>query len=183
MEDMLAVSRERDSVQEQLQKADRRHKLVNLTAPVDGVVLDIAKLSPGSVVKEAETFFTLVPLNAPLEAEVHIESVDVGYLKIGEPVHIKLDAFPYQRHGTIDAKIRTISEDAFRRDASPKSGADAFYVSRISLDSTSLKNMNGGSRLLPGMTLSAEIVVGKRTVLSYLAWPLSKGLTEAIREP
>lgn len=183
MEDLLALSRERDSVREQLQKADKRHKLVTLVAPVDAVVLDIAKLSPGSIVKEAETFFTLVPLNVALEAEVHIDSVDVGYIKLGHPVHLKLDAYPFQKHGTLDAKVRTISEDAFRRDPSAKSGADAYYLSRISLDKTTLKNMIESSRLLPGMTLSAEIVVGKRSVISYLAWPLTKGMNEAIREP
>lgn len=183
MEDLLAVSRERDALNEQLQKADKRHRLVTLVAPVDAVVLDIAKLSPGSIVKEAETFFTLVPLNAQLEAEVNIDSADVGYIKLGHPVHLKLDAYPFQRHGTLDAHIRTISEDAFRREAAAKSGADAYYLSRITLNQTNLRNMTEGSRLLPGMTLTAEVVVGKRSVISYLAWPLTKGLDEAIREP
>ncbi|APW37324.1 secretion protein HlyD [Rhodoferax koreense] len=183
MEDLLSISRERDSIKEQLQKADRRQKLVTLAAPVDAVVLDIAKLSPGSVVREAETFFTLVPLNVVLEAEVQIESADVGYIKTGDPVHVKLDAYPFQRHGTLDAQVRTISQDAFRRETAAKSGADAFYVSRIALQPTPLKNMKEGARLLPGMTLAAEIVVGQRSVMSYLAWPLTKGMNEAIREP
>ena len=183
MEDLLGLSRERDSVKEQLQKADKRQQLVTLVAPVDSVVLDIAKLSPGSIVKEAETFFTLVPLNVVLEAEVNIDSADVGYIKLGHPVHLKLDAYPYQKHGTLDAKVRTISEDAFRRDSSAKSGADAYYLSRITLDKSTLKNMLESSRLLPGMTLTAEIVVGQRSVISYLAWPLTKGMNEAIREP
>jgi HlyD family secretion protein len=183
MEELLAITREHDSVNEQLQKADKRHKLVTLVAPVDAVVLEIAKLSPGSIVKEAETFFTLVPLNVRLEAEVNIDSVDVGYIKLGHPVHLKLDAYPFQKHGTLDAKVRTISEDAFRRDQPAKSGGDAYYLTRLDLDKTNLKNMLASSRLLPGMTLSAEIVVGQRSVLSYLAWPLTKGLGEAVREP
>jgi HlyD family secretion protein len=159
MEELLSVSRERDIILQQLQKADKRHQLITLTAPVDSVVLDIAKLSPGSIVKEAETFFTLVPLNVVLEAEVKINSVDVGYIKTGHPVHLKLDAYPFQRHGMLDAKVRTISEDAFKRDVSAKGGVDAYYLSRITLDSTKLKNMMDSARLLPGMTLSAEIVV------------------------
>jgi HlyD family secretion protein len=183
MEDLLVLSRERDSVKEQLLKADKRSRLVTLKAPVDAVVLEIVKLSPGSIIKEAETFFTLVPLNVALEAEVTIDSVDVGYLKLGHPVHVKLDAYPFQKHGTLDAKVRTISEDAFRRDPSGKTGADAYYLGRLTLEKTNLKNMIDSARLLPGMTLSAEIVVGKRSVISYLAWPLTKGLGEAIREP
>ena len=183
MEDMLTLSRERDSVREQLQKADRRSRLVTLESPVEAVVLEIAKLSPGSIVKEAETFFTLVPLNVALEAEVHIDSADVGYIKLGDAVHVKLDAFPFQRHGILDAKVRTLSEDAFRRETPAKTGGDAYYMSRITLEKMNLKNMLESSRLLPGMTLTAEIVVGKRTVMSYLAWPLTKGLGEAVREP
>ncbi len=183
MEDLLNVTRERDALNEQIQKADKRHSLITLEAPEDSVVLDIIKLSPGSIVREAETFFTLVPLNTILEAEVHIDSADIGYIKAGHPVHLKIDAFPFQKHGTIDAKIRTISEDAFRRDSNTKSGADVYYSARITLNSTELKNMREGARLLPGMTLNAEIVVGERSVLSYLSWPLTKGLDEAVREP
>jgi hemolysin D len=183
MEEMLAVTRERDALLQQIQKADKRNQMITLQAPVDAVVLDIAKLSPGSIVQGAETFFTLVPLNTQLEAEVQINSMDVGYIKVGDKVHLKLDAFPFQRHGTLDGSIRTISEDAFRRDANNKGALDAYYLSRITLDGAKLRNMVESARLLPGMTLNAEVVVGHRTIISYLAWPLTKGLDEAVREP
>jgi hemolysin D len=182
MEELLAVSRERDAVSEQLSKADKRYKLINLVAPVDGVILDIVKLSPGSIVKEAESFFTIVPINSALEAEVQIDSVDVGYIKPGDHAYLKLDAFPFQKHGALDAKVRTISEDAFRRDSASGQGLDAYYVTRVAFGNAQLKNMNK-SRMLPGMTVTAEIVVGKRSVMSYLIWPLTKALDESIREP
>ena len=127
--------------------------------------------------------FTLVPLAADLEAEVQIDSLDVGYVKVGDVAHLKLDAFPFQRHGDIAAKVRTISEDAFRRDASLGQGLDAYYLSRVELGNVQLKKMPSKARLLPGMTVSAEIVVGKRYVISYLLWPLTKALDESIREP
>jgi len=183
MEELLSVTRERDAIEQQLQKADRRNSMVTLTAPVDAVVLDIAKLSPGSIVQGAETFFTLVPLNTKLEAEVQINSPDVGYIKAGALARIKLDAFPFQRHGMLEGQVRTLSEDAFKRDTSSRGAADAYYVARIRIDKTELRNMIDGSRLLPGMTLNAEIVVGKHTIISYLAWPLTKGLDEAMKEP
>ncbi len=183
MEELLSVSRERDALNEQIQKTDKRHRLITLEAPEDAVVLDIIKLSPGSIVREAETFFTLVPLNAALEAEVRIDSMDVGYIKVGHPVHLKIDTFPFQKHGTLDGKVRTISEDAFKRETAVKGSGDMYYSARISLNGTSLKNMREGARLLPGMTLSAEVVVGQRSVMSYLSWPLTKGMDEAVREP
>ena len=183
MEELLSISRERDSVNEQLQKADKRNKLVILTSPADAVVLEIAKLSQGSVAQGAEKLFTLVPLNAPLEAEVHIDSLDVGYLKVGDSAHVKFDAYPFQKHGSLDAELRTLSEDAFQRNTSPGTTLDVFYTGRIRLKSTRLKKMPEQAKLLPGMTVNAEIVVGKRTVLSYLLWPLTKAINESIREP
>ena len=188
MEDLLSTSRDRDTVNEQLQKADKRLNMVVLTSPVDAVVLDMAKVSQGSVVREAEPMFTLVPIAAELEAKVQIDSIDVGYVKLGDMARLKLDAYPFQRHGTIAAKVRTVSEDAFRRDANSAgggsaAGVDAYYLSRIGLGDAKLKKMPEQARLLPGMTLTAEIVVGKRSVISYLLWPLTKALDESIREP
>ena len=183
MEEMLTISRERADVAEQLQKADKRLALVSLYSPADAVVLEIAKLSPGSIARGTEAFFTLVPLSAELEAEVLIDALDVGYIKAGDPVHIKVDAFPFQRHGALDAKVRTVSEDAFRRDSSQPQAPDAYYLSRVTLGKKPLRAMQPQTRLLPGMTLSAEIVVGQRSVMSYLIWPLTKTLDESIREP
>jgi hemolysin D len=182
LEEMLVVSRERDAVSDQLQKINRRQSMVVLTAPADAVVLDIAKLSAGSIVKEAEPFFTLVPIGDVLEAEVQVASQDVGYLKIGDPVRAKLDAFPFQKHGMLDGKLRTISQDAYRRDGSNAS-ADAYYSARVEFASYALDKMPAHARLLPGMTVTTELVVGERSVLSYLFWPLTKAMSESIREP
>jgi hemolysin D len=185
MEDLLSTSRERDGINEQLMKADKRKQLVSLVSPVDAVVLEMAKLSQGSVVQAAEKMFTLVPLGDVLEAEVSVDAVDIGYVKTGDRVHLKFDAFPFQKHGALEGKLRTLSEDAFKRDVMANSGNSAsFYLGRISLaDVNNLRNMPEKTRLLPGMTLSAEIVVGKRSVMSYLLWPMMKAMDEAIREP
>jgi len=188
MEELLTTTHDREEQSEQLRKADRRHNLVTLTAPTDGVVLDIAKLSQGSVIREAETLFTLVQLDTKLESEVQIDSIDTGYVKVGDAVRIKLDAFPFQQHGTLNGTIQTISEDAFRRDnqGNPSllaQGTDAFYLGRITLGNEKLKNLPPQAKLLPGMTMTAEIVVGKRSVMSYLLWPLAKAVDESVEEP
>ena len=156
MEDLLNTMRERDTVQEQLKKGEKRRNLVVLTAPSDAVVLSIAKVSQGSVIKEAEPLFTLVPLEAELEAEVRIDSLDVGHVKVGDQAKLKLDAFPFQQHGTLSAEVRTISQDAFRRDVNSPAmepGMDAYYISRIKLGKDKLKKMADKARLLPGMTI------------------------------
>lgn len=197
MEDMLSTSRDRDAISEQLRKADKRQKLVTLTAPSDAVVLDISKISQGSIVREAEPLFVLVPISDRLESEVQIDSLDVGYVKRGDKVHVKLDAFPFQLHGSLHGDVATISEDAFRRGdsaslggsggggttASAQPGMEAYYTSRIKLGAQRVNHMPDKTRLLPGMTLTAEIVVGKRSVISYLLWPLTKATNESLREP
>lgn len=183
MEELLAASRERSSVLEQLQKADKRNQLVVMASPSDAVVLEIAKLSPGSVARATEPMFTLVPLGGDLIAEVKIDAIDIGYVKLGDTVHLKLDAYPFQRHGGLPGVLQTISEDAFRREADPNAGMEAFYTSRIKLGATRLHKMSEQSRLLPGMTLSAEIHVGKRSIMSYMIWPLIRALDESVREP
>jgi HlyD family secretion protein len=184
MEDLLSASRDRDGINEQLAKADKRLKMIQMVAPADGVVLEIGKLSVGSIVREAEALFTLVPLGAELEAEVQIDSLDIGYIKQGAKVHLKVDAFSFMKHGMLEGTVRTISQDSFKRDAAEKNGGgmDAYYLSRIPYTGE-LKKMTPGARLLPGMTLSAEIVVGHRTVMSYLLYPLTRALDESIREP
>lgn len=187
MEELANVRRERDSIAEQLQKAERRRNLVSLVAPADAVVLEIAKRSVGSVVREAEPFFTLVALDAPMEAEVQIDAADVGFVTSGDHARIKLDAFPFQKHGTLPGSVAVISEDAFTRDAShpraPGQNSDAYYMGRLRLDGTKLSKVDERFRLIPGLTLSAEIVVGQRSVISYFLYPLIRTLDESIREP
>ncbi len=183
LEELLSVSRERDSVRDQLQKASRRHSLVVLTAPADAVVLDMGKVSIGSVVREAEPIFTLVPITEHLDADIEIDASDIGYLKLKDKVTLKIDAFPFQRHGSLEGRLAVISQDAFRREPGNFSGADHYYRARVTLGKARLKSLPADAQLLPGMTLSAEMVVGRRSVMSYLLWPLTKGFGESIREP
>lgn len=184
LEEQLTISRERDAITDQLEKASLRQSMVVLTAPADGVVLEVAPLSAGSIVREAEPFFKLVPLNAELEAQVQIDTQDIGYLKTGNRVILKVDAFPFQKHGMLNGELRSISQDTLRRQgAGEPGGLDTFYQGKVSLGDAKLERLPDGGRLLPGMTLSAEIHVGDRTIMSYLLWPMTRAFSESIREP
>lgn len=190
-EDLVAARRERDGVTEQLNKASRRNDLVTVTAQADAVVLEIAKRSVGSIAQAAEPLITMVPAEAPLEAEVQVEPRDIGLLRSGDTARIKLEAFPFQRHGTLSAQLRTISEDTLARKEQPaskeleadqRSGA-TYYSARLDITNANLRAVPPDTRLLPGLTLTAEIIVGHRTVLSYFIYPLIKGFDESLREP
>ena len=182
-EDLVAVRRERNSVAEQVNKAERRSRLIELAAPADAVVLEVAaNKSTGSVMRESEQLFTLVPLGVALEAEIQIESQDIGFVKLTDPVRLKIDAFPYQKHGLITATLDKLGQDAFTRDGGTGAARPAFYVGRTRVNMDELHNLPKQTQLIPGMTLSAEIVVGKRSVISYVMYPVMRGLSEAATE-
>jgi hemolysin D len=188
MEQLVELRGQRDMADEELKKMELRRNMVVLTAPADAVVLDLAQRSVGSVVREAEPVVTLVPINVPLEAEVSINTRDIGRVAVGKEARVKLDAYPFQKYGTASGEVRTISQDTFltgqqEQTETPSQPAAPFFKARILLADTRLNAAGMPVRLLPGMTVSTEIKVGNRTVISYFLYPLLRGLDNAIREP
>jgi len=185
MEQLVDLRSQRDTAAEELKKMELRRDMVVLTAPADSVVLDLAARSVGSVVREAEPIVTLVPLNVPLEAEVSVNTRDIGRITTGKEARIKFDAYPFQKFGTASGAVRTVSRDAFtpsQQEAVTQTAAP-YFKARIPIADPRLKGSDEPVRLLPGMTVSAEIMVGHRTIISYFLYPILRGLDSAIREP
>jgi len=183
LEELVTARRERDALAQQVIKADRRSTLNTLSAPVDGTVLEVAKVAKGSVVREAQALVTIVPQDASVEAEVRIENADVAGVKEGDSVRVKIDAFPFQRHGVLEGRVRKLSPDT--PGEQPPSGPvqpPGQYLARVEINTASLKARDRAGKLLPGMTLTAEILTGQRTVLSYLTDPLVRMQHEALTE-
>jgi HlyD family secretion protein len=184
LEELAQVSRERQAAKEELSKAQRRRSLITMVAPMDAVVLEIADVSIGTVVREAEQMFKLVPVDHALEVELQISPQDVGFLATGQAVKVKLDAFPFQRHGSLQGKLSSISQDAILRaatgDRSP--AAETYYRARVMLLSTELSRVPQETRLLPGLTGNAQVVVGKRSVLWYFLMPIFGTFDDALTE-
>jgi hemolysin D len=110
----------RNAAAEDLKKAELRQHMVVLTTPVDAIMLEIAHRSIGSMVREAETLFSLVPQHAPLQAEVSVGSKDIGEVAVGQPVRLKFDTFPFQKYGTASGVVRVISQDPFKPEGGEK---------------------------------------------------------------
>lgn len=185
MEQLVDLRNQRNTAQEELKKMKLRRNMVTLSAPADAVVLDLAERSVGSVVREAEPIVMLVPLDAPLEAEVAVSTQDIGRIAIDSQARIKVDAFPFQKFGTASGTIRIISQDAFSPTDKDRSAGRVvpFYKARVLLSDIALYKGGQPVQLLPGMTVSTEVKVGRRTVISYFLYPLLRGLDTAIREP
>jgi len=188
-EKLTQVQQDIATATQQLAAAERRRSLVVLRAPADGVVLELGQRSIGSVAKEAEPLVTLVPTDNKIEAEVDIDSADVARLRVGDKVRVKLDALPFQRHGTIDATLRVITENSFQADKSGARAGDkpdgqpSFFRARVALGPLELRDVPKDFRLIPGMTATAEIQVGRRTIISYLLDPIVRLFDEGLREP
>ena len=183
MQELQNIRRDRGKVSEELKKQERRSSLVQLTAPVDAVVLEIAQRSVGSIASQAEPLVTMVPLDAPLEAEVDIQPQDVAMLRGNDSARIKLDALPYQQHGTLDGRLDVVSADVIKSDKGPSGQQIPIYRARVAITRRDLRNVPDDFRLIPGMAASAEIKIGQRRLISYFVYPIFRALDESFREP
>jgi hemolysin D len=181
-QDLVTVRNNLDTARSGLGKALRKQELVQWTAQEPAIVLTKAKLSVGSVLKEGEVLFTLMPLNAPLEGEIHVASRDVGFVRVGDSCTLKIDAFQFVEHGWAEGKVRWISEGAFTVDESNKP-VEPYYKLRCTVEHHNFRNVPESFRLIPGMTLSADIKVGTRSVAMYMLRGTARGFSEAMREP
>jgi len=180
-EDAARIADALAGVEEQLAKATRLDALTTLVAPADGVVLEVARRGAGAVLHPAEALVTLVPAGAPMIAEVALRSADVGRVAAGDLVRLKVDAFPFQRHGALEGRLLSISRDSFDPRLPP--GAEAAAPPAQAIHRARIAVAPGTLALIPGMTLTAEIMAGTRSVLGFVLEPLARGWNESLREP
>jgi HlyD family secretion protein len=142
--------------------------------------------------QSGQQFITLVPTNAPLEVEANISGHDNGFVHVHDPVAIKFDTFPYSQYGMAEGIVRIVSPDSFTTQSEERNPTsrvpvptttEVFYRSRITLDRVALHDVPTGFHVIPGMPVTADIKVGKRTVLQYLLGLMMPVAREGMREP
>jgi hemolysin D len=190
---LSTVGDELEQAVNDLAKAKKLSELVNLEAPVDAVVLKVPTLSIGGVATDAQPLFSLMPLDAPIEVDAQIDAQDSGFVKVGDPAIIKFATFEYLEHGTAEGVVKIISQDAFTHandEDTVTPGSDTasekrapFFDARITIKALHLHDVAPDVRLIPGMTLEADIIVGKRTILWYLFGGALRSGAEGLREP
>lgn len=192
---LVDVERNIITLNQEIQKYKMLVQNMELRAPCNAVVHEMAPFQEGSAVREAEALITLIPVDVEIEVEVDIPAKDISWVKIGDEARLKFDAFPFQQCGTLEGKVKYISQDAFARNPQRDMQTVADDGGRLNASSRGINyqallsisgNFKGkakDARLIPGMRLKAEIKVGKRTVINYLLNPFVKALDESIREP
>lgn len=202
----LAEASDRASLaSEELRKAERRRQYQELRSPVDGVVQQLAVTTVGGVVQPAQPLMVIVPCsrgdaahrascNSGISVEAFVQNKDIGFVKIGQRVAIKLEAFNFTDHGLIKGTVAGISRDAIDQSQQPAGSArdengrpiqpGLVYAAKIELacgpdDPDRLPLCD---RIQPGMSVQAEIKTGRRRIIQYLLSPISQTLREAGHE-
>src|SRR5260221_5866108 len=186
------------SAAQEVIKAERRTKLQHLTAPVDGVVQQLAVHTVGGVVTPAQALAVVVPSDSPLEIEAMLSNRDIGFVHPGQRTEIKVDTFNFTRYGLLHGEVLSVSSDAITRDrqqggsndrasgaaqsSSEPKGQELEYAARISLDRTQMQVEDKLVKLGPGMAVTVEIKTGVRRIISYLLSPLARYKQESLRE-
>jgi hemolysin D len=201
-----AQAKEADLTQD-LVKAKELQKRQILTAPVDGVVQQLAVHTVGGVVTPAQPLMVVVPKDSKLEIEAMISNRDIGFIHPGQDAEIKVGTFDFTRFGLLQGKVISVSADAITPSSAPgassssggktegkdsgqpaqvggASGDDgtAVYSALISLNSTQMIVDHKPVNLEPGMAVTVEIKTGARRVISYLLSPLLRYKQDTLRE-
>jgi hemolysin D len=198
--------------QDQLSHSTLNKQLVDLRAPEDGIVLNVSKISVGSVIMAGQVFFELTPINAPLEIQTQVLGDESGFLQPGQPAVIKFEAFPYNNFGVAHGVVRVISPDSFLTSSTlqsmqatqtgstgPSGGSAAtvgdsvftgqiptspyYYDVRVSLDRVKLHDVPKDFHVVPGMPVTTDVVIGRRTIMDYLMERLVPIFSSGDREP
>jgi hemolysin D len=187
-EKAAALEQERVKVEDRL-----RHQI--LTAPVDGVVQQLAVHTIGGVVTPAEALMTIVPGGSHVEIEAAVSNTDIGFVRAGQPAAIKVNTFNFTRYGLLNGEVLGVSADAVDSGThpiaasdsgvekdSPAAGREPNFTARISLDRAQMQIEGRLVELRPGMTVTVEVDTGRRRVIDYLLSPLLRYRQESLRE-
>lgn len=167
------------SLIQEIRKAGQKTDLQKLLSPIDGVVQQLAVHTVGGVVTPAQPLLMVVPQDHPVEVEAQLENKDIGFVRAGQSVELKIETFPFTLYGTIPGKVLTVSDDAVPLD---KEKNALVYTSRVSMDRASMQVDGKQIRLVPGMAVMVEIKTGQRRVIQYVLSPLLKSAKEGLRE-
>ncbi len=177
-----------------LERATQSLAMVELRAPFDATVLAVSPINAGTVATTGTQLIQLTPLDSALECEVLIDGASVGFVRPGQRATIKFDTFPYVTHGVGTGKVRVISPDASRNPYNPltapsdlstaqQSFGNLFYKGRVEMQDLNLMGVPPGFKPVPGMQVTIDIMVGRRTFMEYLFARIIPATTESFREP
>lgn len=155
--------------EEQLKQAQAELKQLSIKAPADGFISSLNVRKIGEVVQPGQTIAEVAPQGAPLILVAALPTREAGFVKVGDPVQIKFDAYPYQDYGIVSGKVKSISPDA-----KPDERLGGVYRVEIVLDRSFVAKHQQEIHLKAGQTATAEIVIRRRSIAEILLDPIRK---------
>lgn len=177
LQEMGTVTSELAQVREALAKLDDRVKRLEVIAPVRGIVKGLQANTVGGVLAPGATITEIVPLDKELIVETKITTRDVGHMRVGQPVTVKVTSFDFARYGGITGELTSISATTFMNEKE-----EPYYKAIVTLDRSYVGYDPENNRIMPGMTVQADVTTGKKTLLQYLLKPVYSSVNEAFRE-
>lgn len=164
-------------IEQELIKAQRDNRRMTITAPVSGVVQQLAVHTIGGVVTPAQALLAIVPSQTMTEVEAVIENKDIGFVQVGQIAAVKVDTFKFTKYGTLPAKVISISSDAIQDEQ-----RGLVYKARVQLAQDWLDIDGRRVQMIPGMSVAVEIKTGKRRVIEYFLTPLLQHGSDSLKE-
>ena len=174
---MVDASHSLRLVEEELKKAEEKHRLTQIRSPIDGIVQQLEIHTTGAVVTPAQPLMLVVPEGGKLQFEVWAINRDIGFLYEGQTAEIKVETFNFQKYGTLDAMVDTVATEALE-------DRERGLIYRVVLSSDKDYFMVGEKKiqLLPGMAVTAEIKTRQKRVIEYFLDPFKTYVSEGLRE-
>jgi adhesin transport system membrane fusion protein len=168
---------ELSQVTELLVKLRKRLTRIEVTAPVRGLVQDLRYRTIGGVIPPGAMVMNIVPVDDVLNAEVRISTSDIGHVRPGQRVRLKVLTYDFLRYGTIDGDLESVSAASFLDEK-----GNPYFKGIVKLSRAHLGNQPDLFPVLPGMTVIGDIVTDRKTVFQYLARPLVVAFRQGLRE-
>ena len=196
------AARKADEARQALAKSGARLQRARLYAPIDGVVQQTAVTTVGQVVTTGQQLAVITPNGGELQVEALVSNLDIGFVKLGQPAVVKVDAFPFTRFGVLHGKVVKIASAAIPEEEAKRALANAaasanpaqtpstapgqaesfVFPVTVALDEAAMTIDTAIIPLTPGMTVAVEIKTDSRRVIDYLLSPLARVASEAARE-
>ena len=156
----------------ELEKYQLSLEYQKITAPVNGYINSIAVNNIGETVTSAQQIATIVPADTPVEMVCYVKNMDIADIQVDMDAEIKLEAYPYNKYGTVKGTVKYISPSSFNSEQ-----LGSVYLVKLDID-----NSNPDINIMSGLSGSVEIKTDKRTVMEYFLDPIMKGFGESLKE-
>lgn len=162
---------------EVITKLQNKVNRLNVRSPVYGLVKGLKVNTIGGVIEPGKTLMEIVPLDKHLVVEARISPKDIGHVQVGQTVRVKVSSYDFSRYGAVIGSLEFLSATTFLDEK-----GQPYYRGRITLSKNYVGNKPEVNPILPGMTVEADIVTGKKTILAYLLKPIHLSLKTAFTE-